>query len=121
MTVVRKKVRRKVRARPRAKPATAARSKAKRIEQVPSGYTKTMTGLVVPTNVAKVVDPSKLRKGLRDAHRAIADLLEELAGSLGDGFAVREIELTASFSADGKFLGFGVGGAATVTVRMGPE
>ncbi len=40
---------------------------------------------------------------------------------MADGFTIKEIELSASLNAEGKFLGFGVGGAATVTVRIGPE
>jgi hypothetical protein len=120
MTVLRRKVRRKVRAKPRARRAVAPIQKRRRIGGVPEGYTRRSSGLLVPAEATKLVEPSKLQKGLRDAHRAIGDLLAELAKSIGGDYAVTEIELAASFNADGKFLGLGVGGAATVTVRLGP-
>jgi hypothetical protein len=40
--------------------------------------------------------------------------------AFGDGFDINEIEIAISFSAEGKFLGFGVGGAASITLRIKP-
>lgn len=63
---------------------------------------------------------SKLRKGLTAAQTEIKESLQEIATLLTHDFEVSEIELSISFSADGKFLGFGVGGATSIKVKIRP-
>ena len=60
---------------------------------------------MVPSGVAKPIKASKLQKGIKEAQKAIRTLLDGMAGTLGDGFVVKEIELTASFNAEGKSFG----------------
>ncbi|MDX1527409.1 MAG: hypothetical protein R3337_02205 [Gammaproteobacteria bacterium] len=66
------------------------------------------------------VPPAKIRSGLSKAQDEIKKLMEALS-ELTEGYTVSEIELAASFNADGKFLGIGVGGATTIKVRFRPE
>lgn len=35
-------------------------------------------------------------------------------------YSIREIELSASFNADGKFMGFGVGSDMAIKIRISP-
>jgi hypothetical protein len=67
-----------------------------------------------------VVPASKLQKGISKAREQISGVLQELLEATRDGYEVTEIELSASFSADGKFLGFGVGGEMSITFKVRP-
>ena len=44
-----------------------------------------------------------------------------MASTFVDSYSISEIELTASFSADGNFMGFGVGEAASIKIKIKPE
>jgi hypothetical protein len=66
------------------------------------------------------VEPNKLRRGLHEARRQLDDTLDELLRTLTGEYEISEIKLIASFSADGKFLGFGVGGAASMEITIRP-
>jgi hypothetical protein len=79
------------------------------------------SGLFLPVSRQTVVPPSSAKKGFAEARKRIDEALEVLAGSLADGFEVGEIEVQVSFSADGKFLGFGVGGAFSMTLKLRPH
>ena len=93
--------------------------KAVRLVKRPPGYVKSSTSaLLVPEG--HVVDPSKLRKGLTKAKDEINDLIQEVIDTATTDYSIHEIEFAASFSADGKFMGIGVGGAATITFRIRP-
>jgi len=67
-----------------------------------------------------LIPATKLRKGLAAAQTEIKESLQEIATLLTLDFEVSEIELSISFSADGKFLGFGVGGATSIKVKIRP-
>lgn len=115
----------KVAKRPAGKKTGRARKKRrpKKARSLPMGYAATPDGLLVPASIGdelSPVPPEKIRFGLTKAKTEIQKLMEELA-ELTDGYTVSEIELAASFSADGKFLGIGVGGATTIKVRFKPE
>ena len=76
--------------------------------------------LIVPQEYAKPVLPSKLEDGIKSARAEIQTLLDSLF--LEDGsYEVEQISLTVSFSADGKFLGIGVGGATSMTISIRPK
>lgn len=47
--------------------------------------------------------------------------ISSIVGTMTEKYAISEIGLTASFNADGKFLGFGVGGAASITIKITPS
>ena len=101
-------------AAPRKKVAvTYAAAKKKIVIKPPTGYIETGSGLVVPTNLSQPIPATKLRAGLNKAKTEINSLIKEIASTMVESYSISEIELTASFSADGKFMGFGVGGAAS--------
>jgi hypothetical protein len=71
-----------------------------------------VTGAVTPAG--------KLKEGMAKAQSEIRESLQELASVLTMDFEISEIELSISFSADGKFLGFGIGGATSIKVKIKP-
>jgi hypothetical protein len=93
---------------------------------LPAGFTRSTTSpLILPqprgkTVEAGVVPASKLQKGIAKAREQISGVLQELLDATRDGYEVTEIELSASFNADGKFLGFGVGGEMSITFKVRP-
>ena len=96
---------------------------ARRVKHVPLGYLQSAGGLLIPAKMSEEVTPvppAKIRSGLSKARTEIKKLMEALS-ELTEGYTVSEIELAASFNADGKFLGIGVGGATTIKVRFRPE
>lgn len=98
-------------------------TRARRGKHTPLGYLQSAGGLLVPAVISEEVtpvSPAKIRSGLSKARTEIKKLMEELS-ELTEGYTVAEIELAASFNADGKFLGIGVGGATTIKVRFRPE
>ena len=108
----------------RKKPALAKkRPAARRGREVPLGYLQSAGGLLIPAKMSEEVtpvSPAKIRSGLSKAQDEIKKLMEALS-ELTEGYRVSEIELAASFNADGKFLGIGVGGATTIKVRFRPD
>ncbi|MDH5633333.1 MAG: hypothetical protein OEZ10_10130 [Gammaproteobacteria bacterium] len=86
-----------------------------------TGFILAENGLLVPTSTAAPVPASKLREGFKKASKEIDAIVEEITGSMTHDFSISEIELSASFSADGKFLGIGVGGAATIRIKIKPS
>jgi hypothetical protein len=109
---------------PKKKPARARKKPAvRRGETVPLGYLHSAGGLLIPAKLSEQVipvAPAKIRSGLSKARDEIKKLMEALS-ELTEGYTVSEIELAASFNADGKFLGIGVGGATTIKVRFRPD
>jgi hypothetical protein len=85
-----------------------------------TGYKRSPKGLYVPQSTLTTVPPSKFRTGFAKAKKEISGLIEEIISTMTEEYIIREIELSASFNADGKFMGFGVGGAATITIRISP-
>jgi hypothetical protein len=88
--------------------------------QLEPGFKRHRGGLLVPSESAAVVPPSKITAGLIAAKEQLSEMLEELTNFAG-GFHLSEVELQVSFSADGKFLGVGVGGATSITLRVEPD
>ena len=78
------------------------------------------TDILVPTKTTEPVSPGKISSGIAKSKEEISKLMKEL-GDLTDGYEIKEIELAVSFSADGKFLGIGVGGATTIKIRFIPD
>lgn len=106
--------------KPAAKKPAARKRAAKKLPRVPSGYVESDGGILTPGG-GDVTPPSKLRAGLSSARKEIAKTLNEIVSVMTQDFEIAEIEVSASFSADGKFLGFGVGGATTIKVKIKPS
>jgi len=62
----------------------------------------------------------QLKKGLESAKAEIGAMVNTIADALVDCGRIREVELVVSFDADGTFMGFGSGGAATLNIRIAP-
>lgn len=89
----------------------------------PPGFSINSDGLLfVPSssNKTSITPASKLRNGITKAKNEIRQSLQDIATLMTMDFEVSEIEFSVSFSADGKFLGFGVGGAASIKVKIKP-
>lgn len=94
-------------------------AKRRVLKRLPPGYKVTPGGKVLVPG-GSVVEPSQLRKGITKAKDEINDLIQEVIDTSTAEYDIHEIEFAASFSADGKFMGIGVGGAATITFRIRP-
>ena len=114
-TAARKSPRRTSAKGPRSSGSSAGKSSSKKKIQ---GYQSTNAGVLVP--VGTPIKPSKLKTGFSKAKKEIDGLADEMISSMNGDYEIKEIELSASFSADGKFLGIGVGGAATIKVKIAP-
>lgn len=110
-----------IRATDRGAPRKKAVAKKKAAKKA-SGYRANPGGKVLVRTTSEpqtVVAPSKIQAGLAKARGEIQGIAESLE-SFSDGLQLSEIELQVSFSADGKFLGVGVGGATTITIKLKP-
>ena len=111
-------------AKPSIRKTSFAKLAAKKMIGVPpTGYSVSSDGLFfVPSSSQKtsITPASKLRDGITKAQNEIRQSLQEIATLMTMDFAVSEIEFSVSFSADGKFLCFGVGGAASIKVIIKP-
>ena len=87
----------------------------------PSGYATTQTGLLAPSALVGPIKASKMRSGLKEASKALCELMNEFDISLGNSYCMKEIELALSFNAEGKFMGFGIGGATSISIRVAPK
>ena len=107
---------------PRRPAEPKAGSKGGRTAPAPrGGYVPTSAGVLVPARYAeKPVPSNKLVRGLTAARSQIERAIGELASIMTEDYRIAEIEFSVSFDADGRFLGFGVGGAASITVKIKP-
>jgi hypothetical protein len=85
-----------------------------------SRYSATKSGLLVPRSAMDTVKPDAMKKGIKIASEKIREMLNEFKSILTTDYGISEIKITASFDAEGKFLGFGVGGAASIEVTIKP-
>jgi len=100
-----------------------AKKRAAKKRPMPPGYKKNAGGLIVPSeadSIDTVVEPSRLAEGVRSAKREVRSLIDELE-DFAEGYDVSEVSLEVSFSADGKFLGVGVGGATSLGLKLTPS
>lgn len=96
-----------------------------RFTQAPNGFRRTgRAGLVVPDSLShggSTVPAGKLKRGIMNARDQIDDTLADLFDALKGDYEIAEIKINASFNAEGKFLGFGVGGAMSVEITVRPS
>ena len=85
------------------------------------GYDVSENGLFIPQDMFKPVPLSKIQKGFEQAKKDIIKFVNNLQLLMSGNSSIKEIELTASFNAEGKFLGFGVGGAVSITIKLAPN
>jgi len=88
----------------------------------PIGFSSTPAGLLVPdATLSKPIPASKIRAGLKAARRQIDDSLDELSQVVAGPYRISSIELVVSFDVEGKFMGFGVGGATSMKLVIEPD
>lgn len=96
------------------KAATAKKS------SLPDGYE--YNGRLFVRGKQAIVKPSKLQEGIEKAKDDIACIINDTVDSLTrTKHSVSEIELSVSFNAKGEFMGFGVGGAASIKIKIVPS
>lgn len=66
----------------------------------------------------KPIPTIKIIEGLGFAQEEISKLVEQIVETFGGNANVSEISLTLGFNAKGAFLGIGVGGAASISVKI---
>lgn len=66
----------------------------------------------------KPIPTIKIIEGLGSAQEEISKLVEQIVETFDGNANVSEISLTLGFNAKGAFLGIGVGGAASVSVKI---
>lgn len=84
------------------------------------GYRMYNGVLIKEADLPKPVDASSLRKGLEKAKKDIKSMINEIADIMTAQYNISEIELSVSFNAEGKFMGFGVGGATSIKIKIAP-
>lgn len=84
-------------------------------------FAENEAGLLVPYHLHKPVPAGKLMEGFEKAKSQIKRMTKEIVSTMNQDYIISEIELSASFNADGKFMGFGVGGAATIKIKISPD
>ena len=62
-----------------------------------------------------------MKKGIGKAKEKITKMMQEFTDLMSEGYSIAEMEFTASFDAKGNFLGIGVGGAASIKIKVVPE
>lgn len=97
-----------------------------------SGY-KLERGVLVKDSPAKkipasstakqptVVAPTALQNGISKARDEIAAALDGINDLISSRLEIAEAELSISFNAKGEFLGFGVGGAFSLKIKVKPH
>ncbi len=115
MAAAKRPVAKKAAVRPTAKKATFA-------AKPDPGYNPSKGGILVPigSESHSYVKTGKLQAGIESAKDQIKGTLQNIAAVFTQDFEVSEIELSVTFTADGKFLGFGTGGAMSVKVKISP-
>lgn len=74
----------------------------------------------LPRANPNIVPARKLKEGIGAANRALAELMEDFGQGIAGDYDISSLEATLSFDTDGRFLGFGAGGSATITLTLTP-
>lgn len=69
---------------------------------------------------APLVSAQQLKAGIGQANRALAEVVEQFGHTLRGDYDIGALEVTVSFDAEGRFLGFGAGGATSMKLSLTP-
>lgn len=69
----------------------------------------------------KTVSAAALKRGLERAKDEIIGMCDEISALMTGRYNIGKVELTVSFNAGGEFIGFGVGGAASIRITIIPS
>ena len=93
----------------------------RRLQSAPPGFEFRGNRVLVPTSMQAPVPVSKIARGLENARSSIEQALDSALRAFGGPFEVKEIKFVASFTAQGQFLGIGVGGATSMEITVRPS
>jgi hypothetical protein len=74
-----------------------------------------------PQEQQKTVSAAALKRGLARAKDEIVGMCDEISALMTSRYNIGKVELTVSFNAAGEFIGFGSGGAASITITIIPS
>lgn len=101
--------------------ASTKSSKRGTVHKTPNGYIN-QNGIILPADITnKPIPTSKMKTGLKKAKSEIKALIQSIVDTMADNYIIKEIELMASFNAEGKFLGIGIGGATSIKIKIAPD
>ena len=69
----------------------------------------------------KTVSAAALKRGFERARDEIIGMCDEISSLMTNRYNIGKVELTVSFNAGGEFIGFGVGGAASIKITIIPS
>jgi hypothetical protein len=69
----------------------------------------------------KTVSAAALKRGFERAKDEIIGMCDEISALMASRYNIGKVELTVSFNAGGEFIGFGVGGAASILITIIPS
>lgn len=69
----------------------------------------------------KTVSAAALKRGFERARDEIVDMCDEISSLMTSRYNIGKVELTVSFNAGGEFIGFGIGGAASIKITIIPS
>lgn len=69
----------------------------------------------------KTVSAAALKRGFERAKDEITGMCDEISTLMASRYNIGQVELTVSFNAGGEFIGFGVGGAASIKITIIPS
>jgi len=69
----------------------------------------------------KAVSATALKKGFQKAKDEIISMCDEISALMTSRYNIGNVELTVSFNSSGEFIGFGVGGAASIKITIIPS
>jgi hypothetical protein len=75
----------------------------------------------LPQEQHRTVSAAALKRGFERARDEIAGMCDEISALMTSRYSVGKVELTVSFNAAGEFIGFGTGGAASITITIIPS
>lgn len=109
-----------------AKASLKPAAKKAPIKKTFPGFRASHSGnVIIPTSFdgtfgEDVVKTSRLQAGIRKAKDDIASVIREVFEIATAEYYIESIDISLSFSADGKFMGVGVGGATSVRISVKP-
>jgi hypothetical protein len=62
----------------------------------------------------------RLQEGIPSAQRAVAELMESFGQSISGDYDLSSLEVSVSFDENGRFIGFGRGGVASIQLTLSP-
>ena len=69
----------------------------------------------------KTVSAAALKRGFERAKDEIVGMCDEISALMTGRYNIGAVEVTVSFNTNGEFIGFGVGGAASIKITIIPS